>query len=130
MTKCFTFTFNPYSLVPLGSTQDEQTLKQLKVTKNAKFMVIGSTINDLLKVATPSPSEFKAPSEDKGAASSKEPLCRQTVSANEIDVLVLTVSVKSWCRHRFGQRRCVTCLSIKCALADISWVWFQFTVPV
>ena len=67
--------------VPLGSTQDEQTLKQLKVTKSAKFMVIGSTINDLLKIATPTPSELQSSSDDKRASASKEPLCKQTVSA-------------------------------------------------
>lgn len=62
-----------------GSTQDHQTLKELKVVKNSKFMVIGSTMNDLLKVTAPDLKE-KAKDDSSGkASSSKEPLCKQTV---------------------------------------------------
>ncbi|XP_067928494.1 ubiquitin domain-containing protein UBFD1-like [Watersipora subatra] len=69
-----------------GSTQDTQTLKQLKVSKSAnKFMVIGSTMDDLLKVATPDIKAANSSGAGTATATSKEPLCKQTVHKKVLD---------------------------------------------
>lgn len=54
-------------------------------------MVIGSTINDLLKIATPTPSEIQSGGEERGASASKEPLSNQTVR-----ICSLIVQGPSW----------------------------------
>ena len=44
----------------LGLVKDgSKTLRDLHVTKGAKMMVVGSTINDVLKVTPPPPSALK-----------------------------------------------------------------------
>lgn len=65
-----------------GLAKDESTLRDLKVTKAAKIMVVGSTMNDVLQVTnTPSQKELQ---EEEKAASSKEPLSQQKVDALHI----------------------------------------------
>jgi hypothetical protein len=61
-----------------GLAKDKQTLRELKITKGAKVMVVGSTLSDVLSVTPPTAQEMK-----EAAASStatKEPLSTQTVS--------------------------------------------------
>ena len=36
-----------------GLTQDTKTLRELKVTPNAKMMLVGSTVNDIIDVVKP-----------------------------------------------------------------------------
>nr|XP_022314680.1 ubiquitin domain-containing protein UBFD1-like isoform X1 [Crassostrea virginica] len=55
-----------------GLAKDESTLKDLKVTKGAKIMVVGSTLNDVLSVSKPSPQELQEAT--KSTAAAKEPL--------------------------------------------------------
>ncbi|ESO87415.1 hypothetical protein LOTGIDRAFT_235090 [Lottia gigantea] len=55
-----------------GLAKDECTLRQLNVTKGAKIMVVGSTLNDVLSVSAPSKQELAEAA--KAEASSKEPL--------------------------------------------------------
>lgn len=60
-----------------GLAKDESTLKDLKVTKGAKIMVVGSTLNDVLSVSKPSPQELQEAA--KASAATKEPLSQQKV---------------------------------------------------
>lgn len=60
-----------------GLAKDESTLKDLKVTKGAKIMVVGSTLNDVLSVTKPSPQELQETA--KATAAAKEPLSQQKV---------------------------------------------------
>ena len=62
-----------------GLAKDESTLQELKVTKGAKIMVVGSTLTDVLAVNTPASTSFKD-DDSPEAAASKEPLCKQKVS--------------------------------------------------
>lgn len=60
-----------------GLAKDDSTLRDLKVTKAAKLMVVGSTMNDVLQVTnTPTQKELQ---EEEKAATSKEPLSQQKV---------------------------------------------------
>lgn len=43
----------------LGMLKDDSTLKDIKLTKGAKVMVVGSTIQDVLTVAPPVPEATK-----------------------------------------------------------------------
>jgi len=61
-----------------GLAKDESTLRELKVTKTAKFMVVGSTMNDVLQV-TNTPTQKELQEEEKAATASKEPLSEQKV---------------------------------------------------
>ncbi|XP_052819377.1 ubiquitin domain-containing protein UBFD1-like isoform X1 [Mya arenaria] len=66
-----------------GLAKDENTLRELKVTKTAKIMVVGSTMNDVLQVTnTPSQKELQ---EEEKAATSKEPLCQQKQHKKVLD---------------------------------------------
>lgn len=60
-----------------GLAKDESTLKDLKVTKGAKIMVVGSTLNDVLSVSKPSPQELQETA--KATVAAKEPLSQQKV---------------------------------------------------
>ena len=42
-----------------GMLKDDSTLRDIKLTKGAKMMVIGSTIQDVLTVAPPDPDSTK-----------------------------------------------------------------------
>ena len=43
----------------LGILKDEQTLKEAKVTSGVKLMVVGSTLDDVISVSPPDPSQLK-----------------------------------------------------------------------
>ena len=43
----------------VGILKDDLTLKEAKVTGGIKMMIIGSTINDVIAVQAPDPSEMK-----------------------------------------------------------------------
>ncbi|XP_074647833.1 ubiquitin domain-containing protein UBFD1-like isoform X2 [Tubulanus polymorphus] len=59
-----------------GLAKDECTLRELNVSKGAKLMVVGSTLNDVLSVTAPDPKELK---EEKPHTKSKEPLCQDKI---------------------------------------------------
>ncbi|XP_014785569.1 ubiquitin domain-containing protein UBFD1 isoform X1 [Octopus bimaculoides] len=59
-----------------GLARDDMTLRELKVTKGAKMLVVGSTLTDVLSVSTPTGEDKD---ETKEAATSKEPLSQQKV---------------------------------------------------
>ncbi|KAL8607334.1 Ubiquitin domain-containing protein ubfd1 [Nucella lapillus] len=67
-----------------GLAKDNQTLRELKVTKGAKIMVVGSTLNDVLSVTAPSEKELKEEAKATAAAS-KEPLSQQKVHKKVLD---------------------------------------------
>ena len=69
------FTFLLFCLVS-GLAKDHQTLRELKVTKGAKIMVVGSTLNDVLSVTAPTEQEMK---EAAKTTATKEPLSQQKV---------------------------------------------------
>ena len=48
-----------FDLYCIGILKDELTLKEAKVTGGIKMMIIGSTINDVIAVQAPDPSEMK-----------------------------------------------------------------------
>ncbi|XP_069124697.1 ubiquitin domain-containing protein UBFD1-like [Argopecten irradians] len=58
-----------------GLAKDECTLRELKVTKGAKIMVVGSTLNDVLSMGKPSAKELEA--DAKSASVTKESLSKQ-----------------------------------------------------
>lgn len=71
-----------------GLCNDEKTMKDCKVTKGAKIMMVGSTLDDVLAVSTtPNAQELKELKESVvgGAKSSDEPLCKQKPHAKIID---------------------------------------------
>lgn len=59
--------------------KDEGTLRDHKVTKGSKIMLIGSTVNDVLAVSAPDPKALKAEMKAEEAAV-KDPLSKQKVS--------------------------------------------------
>lgn len=58
-----------------GKMQDEQTLRDNKVTKGSKIMVIGSTVSDVMAMTAPDPKVLKE--EAKAEAAAKEPISKQ-----------------------------------------------------
>ena len=54
------------------------TLRQLKVTKGAKIMVVGSTLTAVMSVSAPDPKVLK---QEEAAVAQKEALCNQKVQA-------------------------------------------------
>lgn len=66
-----------------GLAKDDLTLEQLGVTPGAKIMVVGSTLNDVLAVSSPSPQDAVEESAASGPA--KEPLSKQKVHSKVID---------------------------------------------
>lgn len=65
-----------------GLAKDESSLRDLKVIKGAKIMVVGSTMNDVLSVNAPNLKEIQ---EETKAASSKEPLSQQKQHKKVLD---------------------------------------------
>ncbi|GAB1609029.1 ubiquitin domain-containing protein UBFD1-like [Argonauta hians] len=59
-----------------GLANDGMTLRELKVTKGTKMLVVGSTLTDVLSVSAPSGEDKD---DTKEAATSKEPLSQQKV---------------------------------------------------
>ncbi|CAL1545853.1 unnamed protein product [Lymnaea stagnalis] len=67
-----------------GLARDEMTLRELKVVKGAKLMVVGSTLTDVLSVSAPTPKDLQA--EEKAAAKvAKEPLSEQKQHKKVLD---------------------------------------------
>ncbi|KAM7433824.1 Ubiquitin domain-containing protein ubfd1 [Porites harrisoni] len=60
-----------------------KTLRELNVTNGVKMMVVGSTMNDVMKVTPPPPGALKE--EKIASASSKEPLCKQKMHKKVLD---------------------------------------------
>ncbi|PSN43632.1 Ubiquitin domain-containing protein UBFD1 [Blattella germanica] len=65
-----------------GLAKDERTLRELGVTKGAKVMVVGSKLDDVLAVSTPSKQDLQ---DEKMAATSKEPFCKQKQHRKVLD---------------------------------------------
>lgn len=65
-----------------GLAKDEKILRDIGITKGAKVMVVGSTLNDILAVNTPSEQDVK---DDKPLAAQKEPLCKQKMHKKILD---------------------------------------------
>ncbi|KAJ7382596.1 Ubiquitin domain-containing protein ubfd1 [Desmophyllum pertusum] len=60
-----------------------KTLRELHVTNGVKMMVVGSTINDVMKVTPPPPGALKE--EKTTSAASKDPLCKQKMHKKVLD---------------------------------------------
>lgn len=61
-----------------GLCKDDRTMKDLKVSKGAKIMLVGSTLDDILSVSTtPKPQELKETTSSGAVAAKKEPLSKQ-----------------------------------------------------
>ncbi|XP_015905673.1 ubiquitin domain-containing protein UBFD1 [Parasteatoda tepidariorum] len=65
-----------------GLCKDEKLLREVGVTKGAKVMVVGSTLNDIIAVNTPADQDVK---EEKASVAAKEPLCKQKMHKKIID---------------------------------------------
>lgn len=65
-----------------GLAKDDRTLKDLGVTKGAKIMVVGSKLDDVLAVSTPSQLDL---TEEKPAVATKEPFCKQKMHRKVLD---------------------------------------------
>ncbi|GFY05331.1 ubiquitin domain-containing protein UBFD1 [Trichonephila clavipes] len=65
-----------------GLCKDDKTLREVSITKGAKVMVVGSTLSDIIAVNTPSEQDLK---EEKAAAATKEPLCKQKMHKKILD---------------------------------------------
>ncbi len=61
--------------------QDDASLRENKVTKGSKIMLIGSTVSDVMSVSAPNPKVLKE-EESQAAAARKEPLSKQKVTLN------------------------------------------------
>lgn len=62
---------------------DNATLQDVKISNNAKIMVVGSTLTDIEKVKTPTAAELKQ--EQAAEAVAKEPLCKQKLHKKVLD---------------------------------------------
>lgn len=61
-----------------GLCKDDRTMKDLKVAKGTKIMLVGSTLDDILAVSTtPNAQELKETSASGGTENKKEPLSKQ-----------------------------------------------------
>lgn len=65
-----------------GLAKDDRTLKDLGVTKGAKIMVVGSKLDDVLAVSTPSQVDL---TEEKATVATKEPFCKQKMHRKVLD---------------------------------------------
>jgi len=52
-----------------GMLKDDSTLRDIKLTKGAKMMVVGSTIQDVLTIAPPLPESAKPSASSASMAS-------------------------------------------------------------
>ncbi|XP_014271163.1 ubiquitin domain-containing protein UBFD1 [Halyomorpha halys] len=64
-----------------GLAKDDKTLREIGITPGVKVMVVGSKLDDVLAVSTPS----TLVAEEKTHVVSKEPLCRQKAHKKIID---------------------------------------------
>lgn len=65
-----------------GLLQDNQTLGSIGITKGAKIMLVGSTLNDVLAVSMTTKPDH---AESEKAAASKEPLSKQKLHRKILD---------------------------------------------
>ncbi|KRT80834.1 Ubiquitin [Oryctes borbonicus] len=65
-----------------GLLQDSQTIKSSGITKGAKIMLVGSTLNDVLEVSSVTKEEVV---ELEKASNAKEPLCKQKLHKKVLD---------------------------------------------
>ncbi|XP_025835917.1 ubiquitin domain-containing protein UBFD1-like [Agrilus planipennis] len=65
-----------------GLLQDNQTLANVGITKGAKIMLVGSTLNDVLAVSSVTKQDV---AELENPANTKEPLCRQKIHKKVLD---------------------------------------------
>ena len=61
-----------------GKMQDDQTLREQKVIKGSKIMLIGSTVSDVMAVSPPDAETMKE-IEKQAADTGKVPICKQKV---------------------------------------------------
>jgi len=66
-----------------GLAKDERTLREVGVVQGVKVMVVGSTMNDVLSVNTPTTTDLKEDVSEGG--SSGEPLCQQKMHKKVLD---------------------------------------------
>nr|XP_018912676.1 PREDICTED: ubiquitin domain-containing protein UBFD1-like isoform X1 [Bemisia tabaci] len=66
-----------------GLAKDDQSLKDIGVTKDAKVMVVGSKLTDVLAVSTPSNQDTAE--EKSSSVSTSEPFCRQKIHRKVLD---------------------------------------------
>ena len=60
--------------------RDDATLRDHKITKGAKIMLVGSTVSAVMSVSAPDPKVLKAEMKAEEAAQ-KEPISKQKVSS-------------------------------------------------
>jgi len=65
-----------------GLLQDNQSLASVGITKGAKIMLVGSTLNDVLAVSSVTKQDV---AELEKAANVKEPLCKQKIHRKVLD---------------------------------------------
>lgn len=65
-----------------GLLQDQQSLASVGITKGAKIMLVGSTLNDVLAVSSVTKQDV---AELEKASNTKEPLCRQKIHRKVLD---------------------------------------------
>ncbi|CAD5119299.1 DgyrCDS7926 [Dimorphilus gyrociliatus] len=68
-----------------GILKDESTLREAKITKTTKILLIGSTVNDLLKIGPPDGSSTKSGTVESTGATAKEPLSKQKPHCNILE---------------------------------------------
>ncbi|KAE8740118.1 hypothetical protein FOCC_FOCC014378 [Frankliniella occidentalis] len=64
-----------------GLAKDSATLREQGFTKGCKVMLVGSKLDDILSVSTPSKEEL----EDKSGSNAKEPLSKQKIHQKVLD---------------------------------------------
>ncbi|KAF7386839.1 hypothetical protein HZH66_011291 [Vespula vulgaris] len=65
-----------------GLAKDDQTLRNLGVTKGAKVMIVGSKLDDVLAVSIPSKQDL---ADEASSTASKEPLSQQKIHRKVLD---------------------------------------------
>ncbi|XP_035728356.1 ubiquitin domain-containing protein UBFD1-like isoform X1 [Vespa mandarinia] len=65
-----------------GLAKDDQTLRNLGVTKGAKVMIVGSKLDDVLAVSIPSKQDL---ADEASSTASKEPLSQQKIHRKILD---------------------------------------------
>ncbi|KAG7205439.1 hypothetical protein KM043_007431 [Ampulex compressa] len=65
-----------------GLAKDDQTLRNLGVTKGAKVMIVGSKLHDVLALSKPTKQDL---TDESASATSKEPLSQQKIHRKILD---------------------------------------------
>ncbi|XP_034235867.1 ubiquitin domain-containing protein UBFD1-like [Thrips palmi] len=65
-----------------GLAKDSFTLREAGVTKGSKIMLVGSKLDDILSVSTPSKEELEL---EKSSSNAKEPLSKQKIHKKVLD---------------------------------------------